>query len=53
LCEKFNQLPYSGGVLEQPAGAVRKLESIIDARSKLDEKDDAVRKMRENGAKNV
>ena len=36
MAERLHVLPYSGGLLEQPSGALFKMEAILGAHSKVE-----------------
>lgn len=37
MCRVFRSLPYPGGVMNQPKGAVNRLLAIMDANDRIDE----------------
>lgn len=55
MCEKFHALPYEGGLLEQPAGVLIKMEKVLDAKAAIEEKqaNREAAQARISGAKNV
>jgi hypothetical protein len=37
LCKEFGCLPWAGGLLQQPKGAVLRLEAVMDASARYEE----------------